>query len=279
LHASILKTVESRLGHSIVECVSVPGGDVNQAFKLTFNSSSRVFLKYNTKPQHRLIIESEVKGLQLLDAKGVRIPRLIDSCFHDDFSALILDFIPINDIIPEEFAHQLSQLHSHTSSSYGLEYNNMIGSLYQSNSYTDTFIDFYVAHRIEPQIRLALEGGYLVSRNMDVFYKQVELSVPLEPPTLIHGDLWSGNVLFQNDGAYFIDPSVAYSHREFDLAMMRLFSGFDTRIFQLYNETNLLEQGWEDRSDIFQLYYLLVHLNLFGGSYLNGCQRIIKKYL
>ena len=103
--------------------------------------------------------------------------------------------------------------------------------------------------------------------------------IPSEPPSLIHGDLWNGNVLFGADGiAVLIDPAVSYSYREFDIAMMNLFQGFDQVVFEIYIDIFPLEPNWKERLEIYKLYYLLVHLNMFGASYEISRRTILEKY-
>jgi len=140
-------------------------------------------------------------------------------------------------------------------------------------------IEFYITCRIEPQIALAKNQGFLPGFDLNQIYNKIDSIIPGEQPCLIHGDLWNGNVLYRSNDCFFIDPSISYSHREFDIAMMDLFGGFDQLVFDRYDEILPVEKGWKDRQDLFQLYYLLVHLNMFGSTYENDVKRIIRKYL
>ena len=129
-----------------------------------------------------------------------------------------------------------------------------------------------------PQFNLAKEKGYEF-KNLQAFYKKVRGIIPNEKPSLIHGDLWSGNYLKTDRGFALIDPAVAYSLREMDLAMMKLFGGFPKEAFAAYEANFSLAKAYTSRIELFQLYYLLVHLNLFGSGYLAGVRRCINNYL
>ena len=108
--------------------------------------------------------------------------------------------------------------------------------------------------------------------------KKIDLIIPVEKPSLLHGDLWIGNVINSFEVPYLIDPAIYYGHREMDLAMSKLFGGFHDDFYSTYNENYPLIAGWEDRRDIYNLYPLLVHLNLFGRSYYSKILTIVNKY-
>ena len=115
--------------------------------------------------------------------------------------------------------------------------------------------------------------------DLELFYKNISSEIPNEPPALVHGDLWSGNYMVLKTGnPALIDPAVAFAPREMDLAMMQLFGGFSEEVFRLYDEIFPLENNWKNRIPLWQLYYLLVHLNLFGSGYLSRVQRIVGSY-
>ena len=254
------------------------GGDTNAAYKLTTDTGENFFLKVNSSTYHKGIINSEVDSLQLLASKNLRVPRIVCHKALEHYSFLCLEWIDTTSSSnASALAKLIVNLHSNQQERYGYDKDNYIGNLHQPNRYYSDFTDFYISCRIEPQIRLATEHGYSLSTS---FYKNLCANIPEEPPTLIHGDLWGGNYLINTLGAAFlIDPSVSYSHREMDIAMMRLFGGFDSEVFNVYNEMTPLIMGWQNRLDVFQLYYLLIHLNLFGSGYYNQVERIIRKYL
>ena len=130
-----------------------------------------------------------------------------------------------------------------------------------------------------PQFEMAQQKGY-VFKDLEAFCHNILTEIPDEPSSLIHGDLWGGNFMVDNSGLpCLIDPSVSYAPREMDIAMMHLFGGFDTRVFEVYQEVFSMQNGWQDRIPLFQLYYLLVHLNLFGRSYYGQVKSIVDQYV
>lgn len=136
--------------------------------------------------------------------------------------------------------------------------------------------------RLQPLVKLAYDSGLLDgqdARRMEILYKKLPEILPVEPPSLIHGDLWSGNYMVGNDGnPCIIDPAVYYGHREMDIAMSKLFGGFSPEFYRAYNEEYPMVKGWEKRVELNQLYPLLVHVNLFGEGYNRQVRQILKDY-
>lgn len=277
----VVEQIENKLGITIQSQFPVSGGDINFVYGLITESGIKLFVKYNQDKEHGGIISSEAVGLDLLCQAGVTIPSILYQSTLPDISFLCMSYIDQGSKmkVSQNLAEQLAMLHIVKASEYGLESDNFIGALNQKNTFQDNFMDFYVNCRIQPQLDLATENGMLTDVDIGGFYKNVEAIIPNEQPCLIHGDLWNGNFISDSSGkVYFIDPSVAYSHREFDIGMMLLFGGFEKEVFEIYNEIYPMEQGWQDRMDLFQLYYLLVHLNLFGRSYEKSVREIFSKY-
>ncbi len=154
--------------------------------------------------------------------------------------------------------------------------------LYQSNKKHDNWIDFFRTERLEKQVKLARDHnrmGKTVVQSFENFYRALPEIFPIEPPAFIHGDLWGGNFMTDENGApVIIDPAVYYGHREMDLGMSQLFGGFDHAFYEAYHHHFPLEKGWQERVDYCNLYPLMVHLNLFGGGYLNSVQSILRKF-
>ena len=180
------------------------------------------------------------------------------------------------------FGKQLAQLHQNTNTSFGLEESNYIGSLLQQNNLHNNWIDFFINERLKPQIKLARDNGKIDLSTITKFerlYTKLDEIFPEEPPALLHGDLWSGNFMVdEKGGPVIIDPAVYFGHREMDIAMTKLFGGFNQQLYQSYNEHFPLEKGWEQRVDICNLYPLMVHVNLFGGGYLEQVKSILNKF-
>ena len=233
------------------------------------------------------LFEREVSGLQLLSsANSIKIPEVIYQSQVEGTSFLLLEYIERG--IPsinfwKAFGTELASLHKVTSLYFGLGSNNFIGSLPQRNKPSDNWIDFFINERLQPQIDLALEQPVIDSNTISKFeklYTKLPAIFPEEQPALIHGDLWNGNFLVGVNGRpVLFDPSVCYAHREMDLAMSQLFGGFDNLFYESYNDVFPLQKGFNQRVEIYQLYYLMVHANLFGGGYLNAVKGILARFV
>jgi len=266
---------------SIINTNSLGGGCINNAVKVETNVGD-LFIKWNQAKKYPGMFESEAQGLQLLRSAGeIHIPEVIAHDEIHDTAFLILEFVEPGRTVAgfwEDFGRSLANLHKHTNELFGLDHDNYIGSLPQSNKQHDNWIDFFIGERLEPQIRRAGISGDL-SKKFNGLFNVLDEIFPHEPPALLHGDLWSGNYMTAPNGkASIIDPSVYYGHREMDIAMSRLFGGFAQQFYDAYNAEHSLENGWENRLDICNLYPLMVHVNLFGGGYLGQVQSILRKF-
>lgn len=283
----MIEYLKSRLGLQILRHHPLGGGDINHAEQLYCADGQVLFLKYNPHPQAAAMLHTEALGLRLLQtAQCIKIPEILDQGQSEGGIAyLLLEFVERgrpSQQFWEIFGHALAQLHHRSQSQFGLDHANFIGSLPQQNNGHTTWASFYAEERLLPQMRLARDQGRLneqAARQLDQLCKKLPERCPVETPALIHGDLWSGNFLVSADQQpVLIDPAVAYAHREMDLAMSRLFGGFDARFYQAYQEIWALEPGFEDRIELYQLYYLLVHVNLFGGGYVGSVEGILKRF-
>jgi len=270
----------------VFSATSVGGGSINQAFHL-FTNVGDYFVKLNQAAKFPEMFEKEEQGLALLaECGGVNVPRVVGTGIGGADSFLLMDWVEQG--VPqlgfwEDFAASLALLHQHSQSQFGLAVNNYMGSLPQSNRLHDDWADFFMVERLLPLLQNAFDAGQLDNKDRSAFenfFLQVPGIFPSEPPALIHGDLWNGNYMVGNEGrVVFIDPAVYYGHREMDLAMTRLFGGFDPRFYKAYNECFPLLPGWENRVDFCNLYPLLVHLVLFGTSYRSSIRNILKPFL
>lgn len=173
---------------------------------------------------------------------------------------------------------QLAQLHHHSHKSFGLDHNNYIGSLVQLNEPLSSWIEFFIHRRLEPQLRL-LNPPPRVIKQFEQLYAKLPQLMPDEKPALLHGDLWSGNLITNAHGLpCLIDPAVYFGHREAELALTRLFGGFPNDFYEAYTDTSPLPSGFEDRVDLYNLYPLLVHANLFGGGYTDQALSIVARF-
>lgn len=270
---------------TIYEVCSVSGGDINEAFKISTNTGI-FFIKKNSATLYSSMFEKEAKGLQLLAGKSaLKAPNAVASVKYGDEVFLMLDFIESGKKsidFWDQFAKGLSQLHRNSVAYFGLDHDNYIGSLHQSNKKHDNWIDFFRAERLEKQVKLARDNGKLGKTIVDLFenfYKKLAEIFPIEPSALVHGDLWGGNYMTDEKGSpVIIDPAVYYGNREMDLGMSKLFGGFDSQFYNAYQNYFPMEKGWQTRLDYCNLYPLMVHVNLFGGGYLSSVQSILRKF-
>ena len=258
------------------------GGDINDVFLLT-GTAEQYVVKVNSATKFPRMFPAESQGLELLSqTNSFKIPKVIGHGTIGEKSYLLLEYIPEGNPTArfwESFASHLAQLHHTTQDQFGLNHDNYIGSLPQQNARHDSVSEFYITQRMEPQFRLASDNGFHFKK-LDLFFKHISDEIPEESPALIHGDLWAGNYMVSKaTDPVLIDPAVAFAPREMDMGMMQLFGGFPQEVFEIYDSVFPLTPNWKQRMDIWQLYYLLVHLNLFGSGYLRQVKAVISKYL
>jgi fructosamine-3-kinase len=262
------------------------GGSINQVYKVILPDQTLV-MKVNQNDRYPGMFLAEAKGLQLLRQPDAPcVPEVIAQSVIGNYQFLILEYLdkgPRRKDYPERFGCSLAALHRNTHAYFGLDHDNRMGALEQFNHQHTDGVTFFIQQRLMPQVKLALERKKIAAVHVHQFerlYIQLPQILPAEPPSLIHGDLWAGNVIEGPDGdACLIDPAVAYSHREADLAMTMLFGRFDDKFYDAYHSAFPLTQGWQERMDLWNLYPLLVHVNLFGDSYLTETVQILRKYL
>ena len=281
--------IESALNVGIMEIENLSGGDINDAYKITMSDGAVFFVKSNQNAPEDFF-QTEANGLRwLADANAIKIPDVVHVEAADGTSPsfLVLEFVESRAKVPnydELLGHALAELHRAGASRFGLDHDNFIGTLPQLNDETDDWAEFYWRYRVEPLVRMARDASNLSSSEAREFGKLeavIENRVgPKEPPARLHGDLWSGNLHTTEDGRpCLIDPAAYGGHREIDLAMMRLFGAFSENVFKHYEELHPLAEESEPRVPLYQLYPLLVHVNLFGNTYLDGAMRALRRML
>ena len=282
--------IEATLGSKIVKKASVAGGDINEATRIDLSDGRRAFVKSNLNAP-RGMFPAEARGLKWLkEAGALRLPEVY-AVSHEDATGqaayLVLEWIepgPASANFDERLGQGLSQMHKVFATNFGFDANNFIGSLPQDNRTEPTWPEFFWIHRLEPQLRRAVDARRLDTTAASDFQK-LSLRLPKlypadEPPARLHGDLWGGNLHTDSSGMpCLIDPAVYGGHREMDLGMMRLFGGFSAKVFAAYAECYPLLAGCEERVALSQLYPLLVHVNLFGGGYASSVKKTVARYI
>ena len=280
--------IATRLGREITGARDLHGGDIHAAYRVELRGGDVVFVKSSAGAPRGMFTE-EARGLEWLRAAGaLRIPAVI--AVGDDEEGprfLALEYLEPGRHAPafdENLGRGLAALHRFGAPAYGFDQDNYIGSLRQSNRAHALWAAFYREERLLPLVRRAVDGRELApgdGAKFDRLFDRLESMVgPTEPPSRLHGDLWGGNLHADDRGQpCLIDPAVYGGHREIDLAMMRLFGGFGSRVFSAYREAWPLADGHEGRVPLYQLYPLLVHVNLFGGGYAGSALRALDEAL
>lgn len=183
----------------------------------------------------------------------------------------------------ERLGRGLATVHQYGNSSFGFYHDNYCGATKQKNTWTDSWVTFYTENRLGFLLRLIQDERPLPVSEMKIYDKLLsrfpELIPDTSTPVLIHGDLWSGNYMNTEHGPALIDPAAYYADREMEFAIITMFGGFSSRFFAAYNEMHPLEPHWHDRNELYQLYHILNHYYLFGGSYREQALSIAKQYI
>jgi len=277
----LLHKTGNSAGMQISGVSTLAGGSINNVYLLETTSGKRV-LKVNTAADFPEMFEAEKTGLEILGSySSFTVPHVLALGTSGNLSFLLLEHIEAgqrSEHFWTRFAEDLAGLHKNSAPAFGFPASNYIGSLPQVNASTETASEFYITQRMEPQFRMAVDAGYEFPA-LQICLKNIAAEIPPEPPALIHGDLWNGNYLISHQGLpCLIDPAVSYGPREMDLAMMKLFGGFPEEVFLHYSEVFPITPGFQDRVLLWQLYYLLVHLNIFGKAYLPQVKAVLRKY-
>ena len=288
-YPSLDQAVKDLFQSEVRSAVNVPGGDINRAFRMELGSGA-VFVKTN-RIENLSFFEAEAEGLAAIAGTDtIRVPEVFATGTDSRYGSFLMmewsggrkerDFF-------QNFGRNLASMHRADTSNlvrdgqFGFPNDNYIGSNRQTNRPADSWIDFFRDSRLSPQFRMA--DFWFDSQDRRVASRLIEhlgnyLPEP-EFPSLLHGDLWNGNYLVGSDGsAWLIDPAAYVGCFEADIAMTELFGGFPRDFYAAYGEVNPLLPEYEERKDLYNLYHLLNHLNLFGGSYLGSVRSILRKY-
>ena len=294
---SLNEAITSLFGDNlrIVSKRPIHGGDINESYCLSLSDGSAVFMKCNSL-KNLSFFEAEAKGLEALrkaDAIGVPEVLAIGTDKKQGMSFLLMEYLEHGAKLTrywEMFGRELAMLHradcaefakANQGRPFGFTHDNYIGASPQINTPKENWITFFRECRLQPQINMA--ERYFDSKMRKQCSKLLDHldSYLTEPafPSLIHGDLWSGNAVCGPNGkAWILDPAVYVGHYEAELAMTELFGGNPDSFYQAYNEVTPIDSGYRDRRDLYNLYHMLNHLNLFGATYLGSVQRILNRY-
>ena len=310
---SLKEAIHAAFGNhaEIFKTDRIHGGDINDTYRISLSTGKKAFVKTNSIRNTRFFLTESQGLLALRQTEAIGVPKVLGTGIDEQkgFSFLLLEWI---ESIPrirnywETFGYELANLHraalfraeepqtdkyrhsyfrgtdGQPLLRYGFEEDNFIGANPQKNCPMASWIDFYRECRLTPQIKMA--EHYLDSQlqrkitylldHLDSYLREPEF------PSLLHGDLWSGNVLCGPDGkAWILDPAAYVGDFETDLAMTQLFGSFPSPFYSAYQEINPIDKGYEERKDLYHLYHLLYHLNLFGSSYLGSVAEILNGYI
>lgn len=277
-----LQIVKDHYSWSPKKIQPLSGGSINDVYKVQLDTKSYV-VKINRADRFPSMFALEAEGLNELRKSLFTVPEVVDFLVLQNYQFLILAYIDSSSKKPEFwkiFAEKLAAMHRIKAPYFGQLSDNYMGALLQSNSNRSNWSDFFIQERIAPQLNLSVQKGFfgqdfkdrLINKLKDFLH---ETNNPGLSPVLVHGDLWSGNFMVDDKGLpALIDPAAHYGHRETDIAMSKMFGGFAPEFYKYYNEAYPMEEGWETRTYIYQLYPLLIHVNLFGSGYVSGVKSI-----
>ncbi|MBT8384603.1 MAG: fructosamine kinase family protein [Bacteroidia bacterium] len=282
---SILNHIAEIIGEKIKAFRPVSGGDISKAFLLETYQYS-YFLKVNNHQEALAMFEAEKIGLETIyKTNTIAVPKVFYCSTFEKQSLLLLEYIEPKSPEKKDFQKlgtKLAALHNISQTSFGFTSDNYIGRLFQSNKHHINWEDFYCHERILPQLILANTKGLLSKNEIPEITSLLKVLKDLSnnvTPSLLHGDLWSGNYIIATDGTpYLIDPAVYFGHNDVDIAMSKLFGGFDKSFYEAYQDYYPVGENSTARIDLYQLYYLLVHLNMFGNSYYGSVKEILSRY-
>ena len=279
----VAEGIEASLGERLLSARPMSGGCIGEVYRAELADGSVVVAKVDREGESHL--EREAFMLRYLREKS-ELP--VPEVYHGSETLLLMEFIEgssrFSDGAERHAAELLAELHGIEVDTYGFERDTLIGSLNQPNPPSENWVDFFREQRLLYLAKIAHDAGRLSPEDL----KRVErLAERLEdligepnPPALIHGDVWSGNVLAKGDGiTAFLDPAIYHADPEIELAFINMFNSFGEPFFERYREVRGIREGFfETRRDLYTLYPLLVHTYFFGGSYLSSVRSILSRF-
>ncbi len=295
-YTSLASALVTLFGNSvaIAQTDRLSGGDINKAYGLTLNTGDHIFMKANAK-QNASIFTAEAEGLSAISAtKTIGAPEVLctgtDNGEDAGYSFLLEKYVESSEPVGDYWkilGRELAEMHkadtqNFSEKKFGFIHDNFIGLSEQKNSPKDSWVQFFRENRLLPQFKKAEKyfeesDAALITKLLDHLE---EFLVEPEKPSLLHGDLWYGNVLCSSKGkAILIDSASYVGHAEADLSMTELFGGFPKEFYAAYREVFPMQDGYKSRRDLYNLYHLLNHLNTFGSDYLSPVKSIIAEYV
>lgn len=272
---------ELECGFQIEHKTQLDGGSINLAWHISGNGQ-HYFVKLNQREQLEQF-ETEALSLQTLQqAHCIRVPQVVCTGQTVDKAFLVLEYLPMQGESVNgwrNLAQQLALLHKqHDQAMYGFDWDNMLGSTVQPNKWQSNWSSFFSEQRLGWQLQLLLEQGFGFGK-IDYLVEQCRQRLQhYQPaPSLLHGDLWRGNIGFCSDAPAVFDPACYFGDREADIAYSTLFGRFPDAFYQSYNELYPLDQAFNERKDVYNLYHVLNHAYIFRGAYLVQAQEMIKQ--
>ncbi|HEY0663767.1 MAG TPA: fructosamine kinase family protein [Thiobacillaceae bacterium] len=288
---TVWESVASAIGEAthrpftFAKITPVGGGSINEALRIDGSDGARYFLKLNDARHHPMLV-AETQGLAALAATGtLRVPSPIVHGTAGGQSYLVLEYLELGVRGNARLlGEQLAALHRSEGTHFGFAHDNFIGTTPQPNGWKDDWVAFWREHRLGFQLRLAATNGYggalqrLGEKLLDALPAYYAGYIPR--PALLHGDLWGGNHGYLRDGTPAVfDPAAYYGDRECDLAMTELFGGYPADFYAAYRSTYPLDAGYAVRQDLYNLYHILNHANLFGGGYARQAEGMMQRLL
>ncbi len=261
------------------------GGNFNTASKVTANHQD-YFIKWSTEEEVNTF-EKEAQNLNLLDSTHtIIVPKVFGTGNIDSKNYLIIQGISSSNqkkTFWRDLGISIANLHKNSNKNgFGLDYDNFIGNLVQENTWMTNGIDFFIEKRLIPQLDLAEYNRKINSeiiKNFERLFKELPSIIPNCQSSLIHGDLWDSNIMTNLDGnGVLLDPTSYFGFRESEIAFTTMFGGFENEFYESYNEVFPVEKGFHERLPIYNLYPLLVHVNLFGEGYIPSIKKILSKF-
>lgn len=276
---------QNGLSLAINKLTKVTGGCINQCGCVETNRGN-FFIKWNEKAHLPGMFEAEAYGLRLMrNTSAISIPQVIFHDTTDRYAFIVMEYMQ-RELRGARYwtqlGEQLAAMHLHTTDQFGLDHDNYIGTLPQHNQWVDDWIDFFDVNRISPMLKYATDNGYFSSKHIRQWERLRDRLSSIFPsdekPALIHGDLWSGNVIDNNGVPCLVDPATYYGNREMEIAMTGLFGGFDKQFYEAYFDAFPVAHGFWEREKVYNLHPLLVHVNLFGQGYVGQVEAVLNKF-